>query len=144
MSEIHQSTSVAYSAAQMFELVNNVEAYPAFLPWCDAALVLSRSASTSRVRISVRKGVLKYTFTTDNYPQAPCQLELRLVDGPFKQLNGLWRFIDNALGSRVSLDLRFEFSNRVVAATLSPLFKAVTSSMVEAFKQRATVVYGPH
>jgi ribosome-associated toxin RatA of RatAB toxin-antitoxin module len=143
MSEIHQSTVVAYSAAQMFDLVDQVEAYPEFLPWCEEASVLSRSESMVRARLSVRKGPLHYTFTTDNYRQPPQQLEIRLVDGPFKQLSGCWKFADNVFGSRVSLDLEFEFSNRLVAATLSPLFKAVTGSMVDAFKHRALVVYGP-
>lgn len=142
MPEIHQSTVVPYSATQMFELVENVEAYPQFLPWCERASVLSRSTTVVRARLLVRKSRLHYEFTTDNYPQAPHRLELRLVDGPFNKLRGIWGFIDNALGSRVSLDLEFEFSNRILAATLSPLFKAVTGSMVEAFKTRAMTVYG--
>lgn len=142
MPEIHQSTVVAYSATQMFQLVDNVEAYPRFLPWCERAEVLSRSTDVVRARLLVRKSRLHYEFTTDNYPQPPHRLELRLVDGPFKRLRGMWGFIDNALGSRVSLDLEFEFSSRLLAATLSPLFKAVTGSMVEAFKTRAVAVYG--
>jgi coenzyme Q-binding protein COQ10 len=143
MSEIHQSAAVPHSAVQMFELVENINAYPQFLPWCENAEVLSRSVDSVRARLTVKKGRLRYTFTTDNVAQPPHQLELRLVDGPFKRLSGVWRFVDNALGSRVSLDLQFEFSNRILAATLSPLFKTIAGSMVDAFKKRAAEIYGP-
>ncbi len=143
MPEIHQSTVVGYSATQMFDLVDKIEDYPQFVPWCESAVVVTRNATAVRACLAVRKGALHYTFTTDNYLQPPDQLELRLVDGPFKHLAGMWRFVDNAVGSRVSLDLKFEFSNRLLAVTLSPLFKAVTGSMVDAFKRRAAIVYAP-
>ncbi|MGD9602947.1 MAG: type II toxin-antitoxin system RatA family toxin [Gammaproteobacteria bacterium] len=142
MSEIHQSALVAFSSEQMFTLVNDVLAYPSYLPWCEKAECLAASPSTMRARLTVSKGRLRYTFTTDNTLDPPHRLELNLVDGPFRRLRGTWRFDDTPLGCRVSLDLEFEFASRLLGATLSPLFKAVTGSLVGSFKQRAEALYG--
>ena len=142
MPTINQVEMVPYAAAQMFELVNAVELYPEFLPWCERAEVAIRTPSLIRARLDVRKGRLHYRFTTDNHLRAFEQIDMRLVDGPFKQLQGTWRFIDNALGSRVSLNLDFEFANRIVGAAIGPLFKVMTSSLVARFKQRAEILYG--
>ena len=89
MPEIHQSTVVGYSATQMFDLVDKIEDYPQFVPWCEQAVVVTRNATAVRARLCIRKAALHYTFTTDYYPQPPHQLELRLVDGPFKTLRNL-------------------------------------------------------
>ncbi len=142
MAEVHQSAIVAFSAAQMFALVNDVSRYPEFLPWCEKAECLAQTLDTMRARLTVAKGRLRYVFTTDNRQTPFLQLEMRLVDGPFKRLHGVWRFVDNPLGSRVSLDLEFEFANRILAAALSPLFKTITGSLVNSFKQRADDLYG--
>lgn len=142
MSAIRQSAIVGYSAAQMFALVDDVARYAEFLPWCEKAEVLTVDAEAMRARLSVAKGGLRYSFTTDNRRETPARIEMRLVDGPFKRLHGLWRFADTPLGCRVSLELEFEFANRILAATLSPLFKAITGSLVSSFKQRAEALYG--
>src|SRR5262245_17237912 len=105
MSEIHQSTVVGFSAAQMFALVNDVEQYPAFLPWCEKAECLVASPASVRARLTVAKGGLRYSFTTDNRLEPPHRLELNLVDGPFRRLQGVWSFSDTPLGCRVTLDL---------------------------------------
>lgn len=142
MSEVHESAVVAYSAAQMFALVNDFAEYPTFLPWCQKAECLSQSPVVVRARLTVSKGRFHYTFTTDNQLQPPSRLEMQLVDGPFKRLYGLWSFADNPLGCEVSLDLEFEFANRILATALSPLFKAVTGSLINSFKLRAEALYG--
>ncbi len=142
MAEVHQSALVAFSAAQMFALVNDVPRYPEFLPWCEKAECLVQTADSMRARLTVAKGRLGYVFTTDNQQAPPWRLEMRLVDGPFKRLHGVWQFVDNPLGSKVSLDLEFEFANRLLAATLSPLFRTITGSLVNSFKQRANDLYG--
>jgi ribosome-associated toxin RatA of RatAB toxin-antitoxin module len=142
MSSIQQSALVPYSAAQMYALVDDVPRYPEFLPWCVRAEVLAETETTMRARVSVAKGALSYSFTTDNLRRPPEAIELTLVDGPFKRLQGVWRFVDTPLGCKVSLALEFEFANRLLALTLSPLFKAVTGSMVNSFRQRAEALHG--
>jgi ribosome-associated toxin RatA of RatAB toxin-antitoxin module len=142
MPEIHQSALVPYSPAQMFELVNDVARYPEFMPWCEAAVVVDSRPAVTRAALTVRKGRVHYSFTTDNALDPPRQLEMRLVDGPFKRLYGVWRFAENPFGTRVSLDLEFEFPNKIIGAALAPVFKAVTSSLVDSFKRRAEQLYG--
>ncbi len=142
MPTITQTEVVPFSAAQMFALVDAVERYPEFLPWCERALVTIRTPSLARARLDVRKGRLHYSFTTDNHLRAPHEIELRLVDGPFKRLHGTWHFAENALGCRVTLTLDFEFANRIVGAAIGPLFKVMTGSLVNCFKQRAVVLHG--
>ena len=126
----------------MYALVDDVPRYPEFLPWCVKAEVLAQTEATMRARVSVAKGALSYSFTTDNVRRPPESIEMTLVDGPFKRLQGAWRFVDTPLGCKVSLALEFEFANRLLALTLSPLFKAVTGSMVASFRQRAEALHG--
>jgi ribosome-associated toxin RatA of RatAB toxin-antitoxin module len=142
MSEVHQTATVAYPAVQMFALVNDIRRYPEFLPWCETAECLEESPQEVRARLRVARGPMRYTFTTDNRLAPPGSIEIRLVDGPFRRLHGEWRFTDNPLGCRVSLDLEFEFASRVLAATLSPLFKIITGTLVGSFRQRAESLYG--
>ncbi len=142
MAEIHQASIVPFNAAQMFGLVNGVARYGEFLPWCERAEVLSESDTAMRARLFVRKGKLHYMFTTDNRLQPPYRIEMTLVDGPFKRLHGTWRFEDNPLGCRVCFDLDYEFASKLLGLTLSPLFKAVTGSLVQSFKDRARQLYG--
>ena len=142
MFEIHQSAITPHTASQMFELVNDVERYPLFLPWCHAATVLARSPTVVRARIAIRKAKLDYEFTTDNHLTAPHRLEMCLVEGPFKRLNGAWRFEENVLGCRVALDLEYEFANRIASLALAPIFKAIAGSLVESFKARAAELHG--
>lgn len=142
MAEIRQSALVAYSAEQMFELVDDVARYPEFLPWCARAEVLAQEANAVRARLSVARGKLRYAFTTDNLRTRPTRIEMRLVDGPFRRLQGVWRFADTPLGCKVSLELEFEFASRILALTLSPVFKVITGSLVNSFKQRAEALHG--
>ena len=142
MSSLQQSAIVPYSAAQMYALVDDVARYPEFVPWCVKAEILAQSDATMRARVSVAKGALSYSFTTDNQRQPVSLIEMRLVEGPFKRLQGAWRFVESPLGCKVSLALEFEFASKLLALTLSPLFKAVTGSMVNSFRTRAENLYG--
>jgi ribosome-associated toxin RatA of RatAB toxin-antitoxin module len=142
MPHIKQSELVPYTAAEMYALVADFESYPQFLPWCERAWVVSREADCQRAGLAVRKGVLHYTFTTDNLGQPPHRIDVGLVDGPFRRLVGTWEFAQNALGTRVTLNLDFEFESRLVGVALSPLFKVMTGSLVASFRQRAVAVYG--
>lgn len=126
----------------MFRLVADVDAYPSFLPWCMGASQVPAGENRVRATLKVAKGKIGYTFTTDNILKPDSSIEMRLVHGPFKRLHGTWRFDAVPTGCRVSLYMDFEFSNRLVAAALSPLFKAMTSQLVASFRHRAQALYG--
>jgi len=127
----------------MFALVNDVEAYPDFLPWCDEATILSEDAGRVQARLTVNKGRFRYSFTTINRIEADRTIELGLVDGPFRKLHGIWRFEDADGGCTVHFQLEFEFTNRLLGTALNAVFKPIADSLVDAFKRRAFVVYGP-
>ena len=144
MPRIQRSAVVPYSADQMFQLVNDVEAYPVFLPWCRSARVLSTGDDWIRARIEMAKGALHRSFTTRNLLEPGRRIRIRLEDGPFHRLEGDWHFEprDNG-GSRVELDLEFEFAGRMLSAVLGPVFNQIASSLVDSFVRRAHAVYRP-
>lgn len=145
MTVVQKSAIVPYSANDMFRLVDDVEAYPEFLPWCRSARVLSRTEDEVHATVEIAHGVLHKSFSTRNRIQAGKMIEMRLVEGPFRRLEGFWRF--DPLGDKackVSLDLEFEFSNRIIAMVLGPVFNQITSTFVDAFRRRAEQVYGAH
>jgi ribosome-associated toxin RatA of RatAB toxin-antitoxin module len=140
---IRKSALVPYSAESMYALVADVETYGEFLPWCGGARVLARDGDivTAAVDIAYR-GVHK-TFTTRNTLTPGRQMELRLVDGPFRQLHGHWRFepLDDK-ASKVSLELHFEFANRLLGLAIGPVFESIANGLVDSFRQRAEALYG--
>jgi ribosome-associated toxin RatA of RatAB toxin-antitoxin module len=140
---IQRSAVVSYSVDQMFGLVNDVETYPEFLPHCRSARILERGEEQIKARIELAKGALHKSFTTLNRLHAPNRIEMQLVDGPFRQLHGAWQFIDLGAGkTRVMLDLEFEFSNRLMALALGPIFNQLANSLVDAFVGRAREIHG--
>lgn len=143
MTTINKSALVAYSAAQMYALVNDVDAYATFLPWCRSSKVLSRDEDVIRATVEIAHGSLHKSFTTRNRLQRDKMIEMRLEEGPFKRLDGFWRF--DVLGGqacKVSLDLEFEFNNRLVGLAMGPIFSQIANSLVDAFSKRAVDVYG--
>jgi ribosome-associated toxin RatA of RatAB toxin-antitoxin module len=138
MREVKRSAIVARAPAELFELVNDVDAYPSFVPGCHEAVVLSREASAVVVRLGVHRGVLRTHFTTRNLLEPPGRVLMQLVEGPFRLLEGDWRFQPiGAGGCRVEFALRFEFSNRLKAALFEPLFEHAVTDLVRAFIERA-------
>jgi len=143
MKTIRKQALVPYTPAEVYALVNDIAAYPEFLPWCSASRVLYADADEMRASIEMRRGGLKRSFATRNRLQKDKMIEVRLLEGPFRHLEGYWRF--DPLGERgckISFDLQFEFANRVVDATLGPVFQQIARTLVEAFCQRAEQVYG--
>ncbi len=127
----------------MYALVNDIKSYPEFLPWCTEAKILEDSGHSLVASISVSVGKIKQSFTTENTMQLDSLISMKLVKGPFKELKGLWEFQDDVDGGcSVSLDMRFEFKNKLLKHTLGSTFKKITNSMVDAFVNRAQVVYG--
>jgi ribosome-associated toxin RatA of RatAB toxin-antitoxin module len=127
----------------MFALVDDVESYPEFLPWCHHAEVRNRSDDSVEATLELHKGAISKTFTTRNRKCEFTSIDLTLVDGPFKHLSGGWRFKDlGDEGSKVSLELDFEFKSRVVDMMFGSFFEETCNSLVAAFSKRAAEVYG--
>ncbi len=141
MTEVKTAELMPYTARQMFELVNDVEAYPAFLPWCRAARIERRDAARIVATLTVAKGPLHHSFTTENRIVEHAQIEMSLVAGPFRHFHGMWRFQPAPGGCRVSLELEFDFANRLLASALNKVFRVLTGSMVTAFRDRARDIY---
>ncbi|MGV6859476.1 MAG: type II toxin-antitoxin system RatA family toxin [bacterium] len=144
MAQINRSAIVPYSPMDMFTLVDDVPRYPEFLPWCTGATEHERDEDCVKATVELSKGKLKKSFTTLNRLHRNKMIEMRLVDGPFKQLEGFWRFdpLKEGDACKVSLDLEFEFSSRIVAIAIGPVFTGVASSLVDSFVNRAKLVYG--
>lgn len=142
MPTVNKSALVPYSAEQMFELVNDIESYPMFLPWCRSARVLAREGDEVRAAIEIAKGRVQKTFETRNRLQRPERIELQLVKGPFSKLHGVWLFQPlREDACKVSLDLEFDFANLLMRATVGPVFNRIADTMVDSFCKRAERVY---
>lgn len=140
---VSRNALVPYAAGEMYALVDDIAAYPRFLPWCKSTTVLSRNEDEVRASIELARGGIQKSFTTCNRNQRNKMIEMRLVEGPFHHLEGFWRF--DALDERackVSLDMDFEFSNKWVGLAIGPVFNQIANSLVDAFCQRAVEVYG--
>jgi len=134
---------VGHSAREMFELVDAVEAYPQFLPWCSGTNVTYRDESRTRATIHVNYHGVRQSFTTDNTKEPPEKMTVRLVEGPFHILDGEWRF--KALAERackVEFRLHYEFSSRILEKLVGPVFSYIANTMVDAFVKRAEKLYG--
>jgi ribosome-associated toxin RatA of RatAB toxin-antitoxin module len=140
---VRQQARVPFSADQMFDLVNDVESYPRFLPWCQKATI--RFANENRVEATLEVGVRGAThrFTTRNSLERPNRIGLELIEGPFRKLSGEWRFDAPAdQGCVVSLNLDFEASSVPLRLIFEILFEELIRSQVQAFVDRAESVYG--
>ena len=143
MAKIHRSALVMHSAKSMFDVVNDVRAYPKFLPWCKSTQLISHSPSEMVARVDIAKGKLAHKFTTRNQLNAHERIDMELVEGPFRHLRGIWQFKplhDHAC--KVTLDLDFEFSGRLTAMALGAVFNEAANTMVDAFCRRANEIYG--
>ncbi len=138
MREVKRSALIAESPARMYQIINDIERYPEFVPGCLAARVESRKPQEVVATLQIRKGPLHADFTTRNLLEADRRVLMQLVRGPFRVLEGLWTLTPlGDLGCRVELEMRFEFSNRVAGALFETLFEATAASLVDAFVKRA-------
>ena len=143
MSKVNKSALVPFTPGQMFALVDDIEAYPEFLPWCSGSTVLQRMETEVTASLEISHSGFHKSFTTRNFTQAGNQITITLLDGPFKKLEGVWRFQPlGEEGCKVTLDLEFEFSNRLLGMTLSGLLSHMAANLVDAFTQRASQIYG--
>ncbi|WP_019625709.1 type II toxin-antitoxin system RatA family toxin [Thioalkalivibrio sp. ALJT] len=142
-SKIRRYADVPYTREQMFNLVNDVDAYPEFLPGCRSASARPRGEHEVEGTIELAKGALHKSFTTRNTLKRPESIDIRLVSGPFRRLHGTWSFSQVEGGrTRIALELEFEFANRIMAFAIGPVFNQIANSLVDAFVQRAREVHG--
>ncbi len=140
---VRKSAQAPYAPKEMYALVADVEEYPAFLPWCLGARIRVPGENTVEASLEIGRGPIRKTFTTRNVMTPDSRIDIALINGPFKHLQGCWQF--NALdgeGCRVVLDLEFELSNAVLRLTLGPLFSEIANTMLDAFCRRARELYG--
>ena len=143
MPQITRHALVEHSSDQMFELVNGVDDYPQFLRWCTATKVLESSDTHMKATISVKVAGITQQFTTVNSLKRPESVLLSLQEGPFRKLEGLWRFRQlGDLGSRVELHLAFDFNNSLLGAAFATGFSRIADHLVDDFVQRADQIYG--
>ena len=139
---INRSALVPHNAKQMYDIVNHVEHYPSFVPWCCGSEYKILSDQQKQATLHFSRGAIKTAFTTINTLTEGEMIAMQLQDGPFKQLHGAWTFTDiDEVGSRVELSLQFELSNPMFKAALEAFFNQVCDRMVSSFVERARQVY---
>ncbi|MDX9707175.1 MAG: type II toxin-antitoxin system RatA family toxin [Azospira sp.] len=146
MAQVEKSVLIAHSAQRMFELVDRVEDYPQFLPWCNRTELKFRDATKTAATLFINYHSVKSHFTTENEKSAdesPLWMKIRLIDGPFRRLEGVWRFrplAENAC--KIEFQLAYEFSSRLFEKIIGPVFNNIANTFVDAFVKRAAEVYG--
>ena len=142
MTVVKKSREVPYTCEQMYNLVNDIESYGTFLPYFSNSVVHHRDPDEVQATLSITAAGMTKSFTTRNRLQANKMIEIRLIDGPFSHLEGFWRFDETQDGCLISFDLEFDFAGRMLSMLLGPVFEQVTDTIVDAFCDRAKILYG--
>ena len=143
MPSISRSKIVPYTASQMFALVNDIQRYPEFIPWCCSSNILAQTVDEMTATLCFARGSLQKCFTTCNRLQLDKMIDVRLVTGPFRRLEGYWRFdklSDHTC--KISFDMEFDFAGRLISFAFGPLFNQVANTLVDSFSKRAQQIYG--
>jgi ribosome-associated toxin RatA of RatAB toxin-antitoxin module len=126
----------------MYALVNDVGAYSQFLPWCTDSAVEARTDTSIVATVTLAKGAVRQSFTTENRLEPDRRIEMQLVKGPFRKLHGVWRFDPvGEIGCQVSLDLEFEFSNHLMSLTFGGIFQQIANTLLDTFCRRAQTLH---
>ncbi len=142
MALVEKTVLVPYSAEQMFNLVDRVEEYPQFLPWCGGASVTELEGTTVHATVHIDYHHIKQSFTTENVRTPPHQIDITLQRGPFKQLNGCWLFSPlSPSACKIEFCLHYEFSNKLLEKMVGPVFHYIANNFMDAFIHRAEKVY---
>ncbi len=143
MPSVLKSVLVQHTAEQMFDLVTRIENYPNFLPWCAGTKILGRTEDGVMARIDIDYHGVRAHFTTANRNFSPDRIVIELRDGPFRKLDGTWRFIPLAADAcKVEFNLQYEFATSVLAAVIGPVFGHIASTFIDAFVKRADQIHG--
>ncbi len=142
MALVEKTVIVPHSAEQMFNLVDRVEAYPEFLPWCGGASVDKVEGDIVHATLHIDYHHIKQSFTTENSRTVPARIEITLVNGPFRHLDGEWLFIAlTPSACKIAFRLHYEFSSKLLEKMVGPVFHYIANSFVDAFIHRAEKVY---
>ena len=143
MSIVSRSALVSHSAPQMFALVSEIESYPKFLPWCDKARVSERGRNRTVATLRINFRGLKQEFTTENDDQPNERIDMKLVSGPFRSLEGSWRFTPlSETTCKIELNLRYEFASALLGKLVATVFDEIANSLVDAFARQADLRFG--
>jgi len=140
---VERSVLVNYTPEEMFALVDAIEAYPEFLPWCGGTTVEARDEQRTRAAILIDYHGVKKRFSTENAKVRPARIDMKLVEGPFRHLDGTWSF--QPLGERackVGFQLNYEFASHILGKLVGPVFEHIATTFIEAFVKRAEQIYG--
>ena len=144
MASVNKSVLVPYSAQQMFDLVARAEDYPRFIPWCAGARIVGGTPDTPIVRLDINYHGVRANFTTANQNSPPDRIVIELREGPFRRLDGTWRFRALApAASKVELDLHYDFATPTLEKLVGPVFNHIAKTFIDAFVKRAESVYSP-
>ena len=142
MAQVEKTVLVGHSAQRMFDLVDMVERYPEFLPWCGGIDLIQRDEAVTVATLHIDYHRIKQNFTTENHKTYPSMMEIKLKDGPFRQLEGVWRFIPLSNDAcKIEFRLNYEFSNAFLEKLIAPVFSHIANTFVDAFVKRAEQVY---
>ncbi len=143
MERIKRSALVNYSTHQMYQLVDDIEKYPEFVPYCQGAEIIQREDQQVSATLRVSKSGIAKSFSTQNRLTPFDRIDMQLLNGPFKYLSGSWHFIALAEDAcKIELDLEYEFSHKLASLAFAQIFNQLTQSMVNAFTERARNIYG--
>jgi ribosome-associated toxin RatA of RatAB toxin-antitoxin module len=147
MAQVHKTVLIQHSAKRMFDLVDDVTKYPEFLPWCGGVDLLQQDANTTMATLHIAYHGLHQKFTTINtktqqVTDKTSLMEIKLKDGPFKHLEGIWRFTAlNDEACKVEFMLNYEFTNGLIDKMIAPVFSHITNTFVDGFVARADRLY---
>lgn len=142
MAQVSKTVIVGHSASSMYALVDDVLKYPEFLPWCGGVDLIRQDETTTIATLHIDYHGLKQNFTTENHKVYPVEMGIKLKDGPFKQLDGAWRFIAlNEEACKVEFTLNYEFSNAFLEKIIAPVFSHIANTFVDGFVLRADKIY---
>ncbi|MDP3679146.1 MAG: type II toxin-antitoxin system RatA family toxin [Methylotenera sp.] len=142
MAQVQKSVLINHSASRMYALVDDVSKYPEFLPWCGGVDLIKQDAISTIATLHIAYHGLHQKFTTENHKNYPSLMEIKLKDGPFKQLEGVWRFIElNENACKIEFMLNYEFANSFLEKIIAPVFSHIANTFVDGFVVRADEIY---
>lgn len=143
MAMVKKSVLIEHSSQQMFDLVDRVEDYPQFLPWCSLTRCIFRDDTRTIATLHINYRSVKSHFTTENNKESPSSMNITLVDGPFRRLDGMWHFKPLAAHAcKIEFQLSYEFSSKMFEKVIGPVFSQIANTFVDAFVKRAYDVHG--
>ena len=153
MKQVKKSVLLWYTPHEIYQVVTDVEAYPQFLPWCERVELLACDEQGPTARLHLAYSGIRHAFTTRNFQVPDESVHIKLVDGPFSLLDGLWRLVAlsvpggpggiESTACKIEFEMRYEFSNGILEAAISPVFDRIANTFVDSFVRRAEQVHGP-